>query len=288
MVRKKGVKKKTKSRKVVKKKTVKKKNSGGKKKTAAKKSLGLFGKSVMKSAKIVKIERVSTGAVNFDRLIGGGFEKNSTNLLVGGSGSGKTILATQFMMGGMMKGEKCLYVTFEEQKDQFYQNMKAFGWDLEAFEKKGLFTFLQYTPIKVRTMLEEGGGEIERIIVGKKVARMVIDSITSFALLFKDELAKREAALSLFSMIRNWEATALLTLEEEPSIGVARGAPKTLEFEVDSLTFLYFIRTKSKRERFVEILKMRGTNHSKRIHSFDIGKKGIMVGRSPVSRLPTQ
>jgi circadian clock protein KaiC len=286
MVEKKRVKKKSKSKKVVKKKrkVVKRKKISKKKKS---KSLDWLGNKTDESQKENKINRVPTGAVNYDKLIGGGFEKNSTNLLVGGSGSGKTILATQFLVGGMKKGEKCLYVTFEEQKEQFYHNMKAFGWDLAAYEKKGLFTFLQYTPIKVRTMLEEGGGEIERAIVGKKVTRIVIDSITSFALLFKDELAKREAALSLFGMIRNWEATALLTLEEEPSIDATRGAPKTLEFEVDSLTFLYFIRTKEKRERFIEILKMRGTNHSKKIHSFEIKKKGAVIGRNSVSRLPS-
>src|SRR3990167_2114202 len=128
--------------------------------------------------KLVKIEskkatlkKVQTYIPNFDKLIGGGFEKSSANIIVGGAGSGKTIFATQFLVGGMKKGEKCLYVTFEEHKEQFYENMKGFGWDLESYEKKGLFTFLEYSPIKVKTMLEEGGGEIERVILGKKVTR---------------------------------------------------------------------------------------------------------------------
>lgn len=236
----------------------------------------MVNEKVPKKSKLSN-ERASAGIPNYDKLIEGGFERSSTNLLVGGSGSGKSIFATQFLISGMKKGEACLYVTFEEHKEQFFSNMKRFGWDLKKFEEKGLLTFLEYSPMKVKTMLEEGGGEIERIILGKKVSRIVIDSITSFELLFENELEKREAALSLFRMIRNWNATALLTLEEEPSWGKARVSPKTLEFEVDSLTFLYFERRAEKRERFLEVLKMRGTNHSKKIFPFEIGEQGISV-----------
>src|SRR3989344_1361746 len=142
-------------------------------------------------------KRAYTNIPNFDRLIGGGFEKDTANLLVGGSGSGKTIFAMQFLVEAMKKGERCLYVTFEEKKEQFYHNMAEFGWFLEEFEKKGLFTFLEYTPMKVKTMLEEGGGAIESIIIKKKIQRMVLDSIKSFELLFDNELEKREAALNL-------------------------------------------------------------------------------------------
>src|SRR3989344_2744208 len=76
----------------------------------------------------IGIKRVYTNIPNFDRLIGGGFEKNTTNLIVGGSGGGKTIFATQFLVEAMKKGERCLYVTFEEKRKQLYSNMVMFGW----------------------------------------------------------------------------------------------------------------------------------------------------------------
>ena len=199
---------------------------------------------------------------------------------MGGSGSGKTIFATQFLVEGMKKGEKCLYVTFEEKKAQFYDNMKKFGWDLADYEKKGLFIFLEYTPIKVKTMLEEGGGSIESIILEKKISRIVIDSITSFELLFEDELAKREAALALFGMIRDWDCTSLLTLDERLEGGEMTSG--TLEFEADSITVLYFVRKKNRRERQIEVIKMRGTKHSSNLYNFEIGKNGIVISRSAV------
>jgi KaiC/GvpD/RAD55 family RecA-like ATPase len=272
-VKKKKVAKK-KARKAVKKRSVRKSKKKSTKKVNSK-------KPVKKGPKVA--DRVPTYIKNLDPLIGGGFEKNSTNLLVGGSGAAKSIFSIQFLKGGMDHGEKALYITFEEKKDQFYENMASLGWDLADYEKRGLFTFLEYTPIKVKTMLEEGGGAIESIIFDKKVKRIVFDSITSFALLFEDELAKREAAMALFSMIRDWDCTSLLTLEEDP--GATDSTSRAIEFEVDSTIAIFFARIKGRRTRFFEVLKMRGTDHSKRIYHYSVGKGGITIGKKPISNI---
>lgn len=269
--------KKTVKRNQSRKKILKKTRQKTRKKTIEKKSLT---KRMPKQKK----ERIETGISNFDSLISGGFNKNTTNLLVGSTGSGKSIFATQFLIGGMKRGEKCLYVTFEESKKEFYENMANFGWNLADYEKRGLFTFLEYTPMKVKTMLEEGGGAIESLIIKKKITRMVIDSITSFALLFDNELEKREAALALFNMIANWNCTSLLTFEGTP-LQDEKVASRTLEFESDAIILLYFIRKKQKRERYLEILKMRGTAHSKGVHKLAITKKGIQIEKRDVKNL---
>ncbi len=258
-----------------------KKRKKVKKKTARKK------KAVKKSKKIItkklkKEGRIPTGITNFDALIEGGFEKNSTNLLVGSSGAGKSIFAVQFLMAGIKKGEKCLYITFEEKKKEFCENMMEFGWNLEELEKKGKFVFLEYTPEKVKTMLEEGGGIIENIVLRKKITRVVIDSITSFELLFSEDIEKREAALSLFNMLRKWDCTSLLTYEGNP-LKDKRAESHTLEFESDSIILLYFVREKKERKRYIEVLKMRGTKHSRNVYPLSIEKLGIVVSKKPYS-----
>lgn len=233
--------------------------------------------------KFKKIERINTGIPGFDKMIDGGFEKNSINLIAGNIGSGKTIFATQFLMEGIKNKEKVLYVTFEEKKEDFYQNMGEFGWDIEKLEKEEKFIFLEYSPEKVKTMLDEGGGAIESIVLKYNIKRLVIDSITSFSLLFEDELSKRQSNLALFDIIRKWDCTTLFTVqysgEEKRGKGVS-----AIEFEADSITMIYYIGIKNKRERFIEVLKMRGTNHSKEIHSVEI-KKGIIVkGKTKIKR----
>lgn len=242
-------------------------------------------KSTRKSSVKNKEDRIPTGIPHLDTFIEGGFEKRSTNLIVGGPGSGKSILATQVLVNGMDAGEHGLYITFEERKDEFYHNMLRFGWDLADYEKRGLFTFLEYTPSKVKLMLEEGGGIIEGIVLKKKVTRLVIDSITSFVLLFEDELSKREAALKLFTMVSNWDCTSFLTLETNPAEKEKLDA-RSMEFETDSIILLYFIRSTAQRERYLEVLKMRGTRHSKKMYRFHIIDKGIVVESRPCTKPP--
>ncbi len=222
-----------------------------------------------------KENRVKTGIPGFDKLIEGGLENGSLNLAVGDAGSGKTIFGLQYLIEGLKKGEKCLFVSFEEDKEDFYNNMSDFGWDLKKDEKENKFFFLEYNPKKVKTMIGEGGGEIERLVIKHKIDRLVIDSLTSFLLLFDDEVDRREAGLSLFSILNRWELTSLVTMQENPLENDAEFLD--LEFEADSLILIYFLRVKGERERFIEILKMRGTKHSKKIHPLKLGKKGFKV-----------
>lgn len=226
------------------------------------------------------IKRVATGIPGFDSLVQGGFKDNSTNLVAGGTGSGKTIFAIQFLVNGIKKGEPGVYITFEERKKKTYDDMKKFGWDLEKYEKQGKFKFLEYTPEQVKKVLVEGGGTIETIVQKMKAKRLVIDSITSFALLYEDELTKKEAALALFDLIDRWKCTALLTSQavekDEETISAA------LEFEVDSIILLYHTRRAGVRQRALEILKMRGTKHAGKTFAMSISDDGIRINTKEI------
>ncbi|MBS3166897.1 hypothetical protein J4403_01675 [Candidatus Woesearchaeota archaeon] len=227
-------------------------------------------------AAISATKRISTGIKGFDKLISGGFKPNSINLVAGGPGSGKTIFSIQFLMKGIESGEKVLYITFEEKRKKLFEDMQDFGWDLSKAEKEGKFTILEYTPEKVKKMLAEGGGVLESMIEKSKVKRIVIDSITSFALLYRDELTKKEAALALFEMINKWGCTAVLTAQEEAIESDTVSA--ALEFEVDSIIIIYHSKIDGERIRGIEILKMRGTKHPSKTFRFEIlDKKGMCV-----------
>jgi len=220
--------------------------------------------------------RVHTGIQKFDSLIQGGFKKNTTNLIVGGTGSGKTIFALQYLYSGIKKyKENGLYITFEEKKEKLYDDMKELGWDLKKLEEDDNFFFLEYTPEQVKNILIEGGGFVESMIQKKKIKRIVIDSISSFALLYRDELTRKEAALSLIDMINNWGCTAVLTSQEESNNNMFVSA--SLEFEVDSIVILYNTKKNGERIRAMEILKMRGTKHTTRTFKFEITDNGFKL-----------
>jgi len=224
--------------------------------------------------------KIFTGINGFDVMTNGGFESQSINLVAGGSGSGKTIFALQFLLEGLRRKERVLYITFEEKKEDFYNYMKDFSWDLQKAEQSGSFFFLEYSPEKVKQMLDEGGGTIENMVLKYGITRIVFDSLTSFSLMFDDELSKRQSILGLFDILRKWDCTTLLTVQHNPVDREDRGMNPS-EFEADSITLLYNVKEGSRRSRFIEVLKMRGENHSKEIHQFII-KKGIEVG--PIAR----
>jgi circadian clock protein KaiC len=269
------------------KKVIKKKTISPEAIEKSKKETSTLIKTVAKKKKTEKrkYEKISTGVKNLDKLTDGGFVKSSINMITGGTGTGKSIFAIQFLIEGLRKGEACLYISFEEKKEEVYTNMSRLGWDLEKYENQEKFFFLEYTPEKVKTMLEEGGGEIETIVLTKNINRIGIDSITAFISLFTKEAEKRDSTLSLLDLLRKWTSTVLLTYEKDPSI--EKKTSSMLEFEVDSIITLYSLRLKNKREKFLEVFKMRGTKHSTEIYPFSIEKGGIDLKCKSCKSLPS-
>ncbi|MDO8556015.1 MAG: ATPase domain-containing protein [Nanoarchaeota archaeon] len=221
------------------------------------------------------IVRIPSGIINFDGLVNGGFKKESVNLVAGDPGTGKTVFSIQFLMEGLIRGEPGVYITFEEKRDKLYEDMLTFGWDLEKYEQDGLFAFLEYTPEQVKKVLTEGGGTIEALIQKLHAQRLVIDSISSFTMLYQDELTQKEAALALFELISTWHCTAVLTSQNTQMDQEAVSA--ALEFEVDSIIVLYHLKVDGVRKRAIEILKMRGTKHPDKTFLLDITDKGLMI-----------
>ena len=275
MVKKKSKKKKTEAKHIKKKK--KSKTKSPKKKKVTKKRTK---KKSVKNKKLAKIsiKRLSTGIKELDKILYGGYREFGINLIEGGPGSGKTIIATQFLLEGLKKGEGCMYITFELNKEKYYADMATLRWNLEDYEKKGLFTFLAYTPEQIKNILIEGAGTLDTTIIKKKIKRLVIDSITSFALLYPTELAKKEAALSLFNLINSWKCTTLLTAQAEED--EAHGSPiysAAIDFEVEGIILLYHPIKRGVRKRGLEILKMRGTKHPNKVFELNIDEKGASI-----------
>src|SRR3989344_2231288 len=149
-------------------------------------------KTKIKKEKRYSNGRIQSGIVNLDPLIQGGLKERSISLVVGGAGSGKTIFAMQYLMEGLKRGEPGLYITFEEKKEKLYKDMSVFEWDFKVYEDKKMFFVLEYSPEQVKSLIEEGGGTIDQLISKESIKRVVIDSITSFLLLYQDELARKE------------------------------------------------------------------------------------------------
>lgn len=219
-------------------------------------------------------KRCSSGIHGLDEAIGGGFLNNSTNLVVGGPGTGKSIFAMQFLVDGAMSGDNGVYITFEEKKDSILKNLD-FSWGLENLEKEGKLLIMEFSPDELKKVIKHGLLDLE-FLVRKKVQakRIVIDSVSAYYLLFNTENEGREGLLKLFNTLKSWNLTSLLIAEYETEKPSAYSIP---EFQSDTVIRLYNQPRSGVRERYMEILKMRGTKHSANIFPMKITDKGIEV-----------
>jgi circadian clock protein KaiC len=224
--------------------------------------------------------RIPTGIPGLDGMMEGGFAQGNVVLVAGAAGSGKSILSTQFLVNGATKhGEVGVLITFEEKKKQIFKNMKRFGWDLEDLEKKKQLFVFEYAPHEVDKFITEGGS-IENIIRDYKAKRLVFDSITSFAALYDSEAKRRQAIIRLLDILRRWNCTTLLPSEAsliEEGEGTQVQVRFGLEYLADALLSIYTVRKGDIREMALEIVKMRGTDHSKKLAPMKITKEGITL-----------
>jgi len=221
------------------------------------------------------MERIPSGIRGLDKVIEGGFEKNSIILVSGGGGSGKTIFGISFLLEGIKKfDETAVYISFEENKDKFYRHMFRFGWDLADLEKKGKFIFIKYTPEKIAKVVKEGGTEIGKELKELNAKRIVIDSLSAYTVMFEKESEQRKMLVDLFEMIEGWDCTAIVIAEENPSLEKYHSS--VMGFMADAIVYLYnIIKDNRSLIRGMQIAKMRGTRHASNIFPFSIGDKGI-------------
>jgi circadian clock protein KaiC len=197
--------------------------------------------------------------------------------VTGAAGSGKTILSLQFLYNGATTfNEPGLYITFEEQKETVYKHMLSLGWDFSDLERQRKIVFLEYPPHEVDRFISEGA-VIEDMVREYGVQRVVIDSITSFMLLYSEEYRRRQVFLKTMEILRKWGCTTLLTSE---GTGTEDGDVKArfgVEFLADGLLSIHTIKRGGVKEFALEVVKLRGTQHEMKMNLMKITPRGIEI-----------
>ena len=221
-------------------------------------------------------EKVATGIPGLDGMIEGGFERNSIIMVGGNAGSGKSTFAIQFLVNGANEGENGLYLTFEEEKGNVFKHMLRFGWDLKALEDAKKLKVLEYPPTDIDKFIS-GGAVVADIIEENNIKRIVVDSVTSLVLLQPNEYERREAFLKTMKMLRKWGCTTLLTTEARETVSGDLRARFGLEYLADGFIAIHTVRKRDVRDIALEVVKMRGIDHSRKMVPIKITDKGITV-----------
>lgn len=223
------------------------------------------------------MDRVKTGIAGLDEMLGGGFLRETANLVEGAPGTGKTTLAMQFIYQGILHdNEPGLIITFEEFPQQYYHDAAAFGWDFIDLEKRGLLKVVMTSPEVSRLDLESVGGMIESHVTEMGVRRVVVDSVTHFARLTQDPVELRSLEYSFINALKRQGLTSLLTRESTALLGEST-EDTSLSFVVDSYLILRYVEIESTIRKALLVLKMRGSDHARDIRQYEITQNGIEV-----------
>ena len=239
---------------------------------------------------------ITTGIKGLDSLFEHGIPKATSVLVAGGTGSGKTNLCLQILAHHASQGKKCYFMGFEESKERLIEHMENFGWNPQELINSGNFKIKRFLTSEIYYYDKKSGSDIQAMMtkeidpvlmeleplsiadnVGFKPDIIVLDSLTALSSTFRGkEQSYRFYVERLFRFFEKIGCTTFLTTETQqiPDIFSPTGVE---EFLADGVIVIYNIRRQNVRENAIEVLKMRGEKHQKKIVSMKITDKGIEV-----------
>ncbi|MCW7076138.1 MAG: KaiC domain-containing protein [Candidatus Syntrophoarchaeum sp.] len=227
------------------------------------------------------MERLSVGIEGIDEMLGGGFPRGHTVLLVGGYGTGKTTFSLQYTYHGLLQGDSAIYITLDQSEKEIVDTAADYGWDLERYIREGKLLVVRFNPADIKVSIERIASELPGIIKNFGTKRLVFDSITLLEILFASEAERREHVFFLANLFKQSGITTILTSESatDDSLHSKYGF---IEYVSDGVISLRYIRQCELREvsLALEIVKMRRSAHSRKIRPYSITNEGIVVHSS--------
>jgi circadian clock protein KaiC len=226
--------------------------------------------------------RASTGIDELDSMMSGGIPAGESALLVGPSGTGKSLFARHFIAAGAEAGEPGIIAVFEEQPGEYLARARAFGPKLTSLIKRGLIEILSLRSLDLT--IDEALAALRHAVERKNARRVAIDSLSEFELAlapsYRDDF--RDALFRTITALTGLGVTVLMTADLVQSFTELGLSPHVTEFLADVLVLQRYVEVEGKLEKVLAVVKMRSSRHDSSVRRYTIGSSGAVVGE-PIS-----
>ncbi|MFM8321366.1 MAG: circadian clock protein KaiC [Chloroflexota bacterium] len=233
------------------------------------------------------IEKALTGIEGFDEITGGGLPRRRTTLLLGGPGSGKTVFALNTLVNGArLYGEPGIFVAFEENSAQIFQNAASFGWELPALVEQQLFFLDARMSV---SQIKTGGFDLTGMLAGLlaksqdmsaatgKLTRIVFDSADVLLNHLRNPYAEMEEMQRIHEWLANHRFTGIITSKAQLPGSALPDQRDYLQYMADCVIELKRGMIENVSNRSLTVVKYRGSSFAENAASLVIGPDGIQV-----------
>ena len=237
---------------------------------------------------------VKSGIAGLNELLSGGFPQGRVVLLLGGPGTGKTILASQFIYKGIEDfNENGIYVSLDENRKQFFDEMATFGWNFEKAEEENKFVFIDATKMSRQALAQRNAFGEKTTLRGKQLPidklideletkireinakRVAIDTLATLFQRFPDPIERRAAIVDLFESLSELEITTIMIMEL-PHLTLDRTV-SVEEYLAHGVIVMQTLFSHGVTSRALQVEKMRGVKINPNLVPYTIDRNGIEV-----------
>src|SRR5262245_20207258 len=223
-------------------------------------------------------ERLATGIEELDEMMGGGIPAGDSVLLAGPAGCGKTTFGTQFIAEGARRNQPGVIAVFEEHPTEYIRRARALGLDLASMVDEGMLKVMYLRPLDLS--VDETLQELRDSVRELNAKRVMIDSLSGFEIAlaptFREDF--RESLYRMLGALTGIGVTVLMTVEVSEAFTELNFSPHSISFLTDDILLQRYVEIEGQLQRFLTVIKMRGSQHSKAMRAYELTSRGLVLG----------
>lgn len=219
--------------------------------------------------------QLSTGIGAFDALLGGGLDTGSSALILGPTGTGKSLISLVFLAAAVARGEKAALFVFDEELDLLFKRVREFGIDLKELVQQGRAIVEQVDAAELSP--GEFAHRVRKVVDQEQIRTVIIDSLTGYQAAMPQEQSLILHLHEILLYLNRQGVTTFVTLAQRGLVG-DMATPVDVTYLADTVILLRYFEAMGEIRRAISIVKKRTGEHESTIREYRLGKGGLTIG----------